>query len=463
MGWWVAIGLVAWVWAQRIVSRTQIEVKGYAVEKVGLPQSPAPAGKGRFAFLEYWAADKPKPGYYIECLNTEYYTQWSQPIDVPPAGSEKPLRLIGLRDAVVVLSYDQDPLTRGVIQEVARFYDLKGTPILPKWTPLSVYDRPASEAIARTALSPDSTYLLWYAYTPPRKNSPPQGWYALWSSGARKVASQADWPLEGPVLSAYPDNRANLWFLHQPPNRPLELVYEDTKARTRRTWSLTADTLLVSPWLWVTAKAVYVGALVPAEKNLPTLEGPAVGGWIVGRLPLPLTDSSTIQWSRASFPTDWLTLYKEPIHPLPILMLAQGDSAFYVIYEDQRSRGGTYLAYDVWACRWKIADSLTLQWNYRIEKRQREPYPDAVSFLWGMQETFLAIAFLTERTGRGKLRAYLLNHETGEALTKDLAENTAGDLLLLPGRSVHLSPRDVVCLAFAPPGKNGYQIYHLRF
>jgi len=144
-------------------------------------------------------------------------------------------------------------------------------------------------------------------------------------------------------------------------------------------------------------------------------------------------------------------------------MLAQGDSAFYVIYEDQRSRGGTYLAYDVWACRWKIADSLTLQWNYRIEKRQREPYPDAVSFLWGMQETFLAIAFLTERTGRGKLRAYLLNHETGEALTKDLAENTAGDLLLLPGRSVHLSPRDVVCLAFAPPGKNGYQIYHLRF
>jgi hypothetical protein len=86
-----------------------------------------------------------------------------------------------------------------------------------------------------------------------------------------------------------------------------------------------------------------------------------------------------------------------------------------------------------------------------------------VSFLAGITETFLGVAFLTERTGKGKLRVYLLNHQTGEALTKDIADNTAGDLYLLPGRAAYLGPREVICLALAPPGKNGYQLYHIRF
>ncbi|MCX7980798.1 MAG: hypothetical protein N3A68_07135 [Bacteroidia bacterium] len=114
--------------------------------------------------------------------------------------------------------------------------------------------------------------------------------------------------------------------------------------------------------------------------------------------------------------------------------------------------------------RWAIADTAAqFLWSYRIEKRQREPFPEAVSFLHGLNETFLTVAFLTERTGKGILRAYLLNHQTGEALTKDLATNAAGDLLLLPGRAAYLSPQEVICLALAPPGKNGYQIYHIRF
>lgn len=448
--------------AQKILSRTQIEVQGYAIEKVGLPQSPTPAGKGRFAFIEYWAEDKPKPGYYVECLNTQYYTQWSQLLDIPPEGADKPLRLVGLRDAVVALSYQADPLDKGVVQEVARFFDLKGNPLFPKWVPISVYDRAVPEAQAHLALSPDSSYLLWYAYTPPRKNTPPQGWYAVWSSSGRKVAAQTTWSLEGIPVVALPDNRANLWLIEAPPGKPLQLVYEDTKARTRRTWPLEVDTLVLQPWLRLTPKAVYVGALVPAEKTISLTSGHQVGAWVVGKLALPLSDTSQVVWGRAPFPTEWIALYKEPIQPTPIRLLLQGDSALYVLYEDQRSKGGTFLAYDVWVSRWGLQDSVHHLWSYRIEKRQREPRPDAVSCFSGLNETFLSVVFLTERTGRGKLRAYLLNHDTGQALTKDLAENTAGDLLILPGRSAYLSLREVITLALPPPGKNGYQIYHIR-
>lgn len=448
--------------AQKILSRTQIEVQGYAIEKVGLPQSPAPAGKGRFAFIEYWAQGKPKPGYYVECLNTQYYTQWSQPLDLPPEGADKPLRLLGLKEAIVALSYQADPLNKGAVQEAARFFDLKGNPLFPKWVPISVYDRAVSDATAHLVLSPDSSYLLWYACTPPRKNTPPQGWYAVWSSSGRKVAARTDWLLEGTPMAASPDNRANLWFLEAPPGKPLQLVYEDTKARTRRSWVLDVDTLLVQPWLYLTPKAVFVGALVPAEKTLSLASGHQAGAWVVGRLDLPFSDTSRLVWGRAPFPPEWISLYKEPLEPAPIRFLPQGDSALYVLYEDLRSRGGTFLAYDVWVNRWWVKDSVRHLWSYRIEKRQREPRPDAVSCFSGLSETFLSIVFLTERTGRGKLRAYLLNHQTGEAVTKDLAENTAGDLLILPGRSAYLGPREVITLALPPPGKNGYQIYHIR-
>lgn len=458
-----------WLWigsslllAQKIVSRSQIEVQGYSVEKVGLPQSPAYAGKGRFAFIEYWATGKPKAGYYVECLNTDYYTQWSQLLDLPPAGQGKPLRLIGMRDALVALSYEEDPLNRGVIQEAARFYDLKGQPILPKWTHLSVYDRPASGAVSQISLSPDSTFLLWYAYTADKKGQVQTGWYALWSSSGRKVASQTDWSLTGPVVAARPDNRMNLWTLQTPPGRLPELVYYDTKARTRRNWILALDTALYAPWLYVTPKAIYVGGLLPGEKNLST-EYSSAGAWALGKLSLPLTDTSQILWSRSPFPAEWTSLYKEPIAPTAVRFFPQGDTILYTLWEDLRTRGGTFMAYDIWAVRWAVADTPALRWSYRIEKRQREPSLDAVSFLAGITETFLEVAFLTERTGKGKLRVYLFNHQTGEAITKDIADNTAGDLYLLPGRAAHIGPREVICLALAAPGKNGYQIYHIRF
>lgn len=462
MGRWLWV-LAGFACAQRIVSRTQIEVQGYSVEKVGLPQSPAPAGKGRFAFIEYWAQGKPKPGYYLECLNLDYYTQWSQPIDLPELGKGKPIRLIGLKDALVVISYDADPLTKGAIQEVARWYDLKGQPLFPKWTPLSVYDRPAPNAFSSTALSPDSSYLLWYAFTLDKKGLLERAWYALYSSSGRKLATQTDWNVSGPILAAQPDNRMNFWSLESPPGSSKRLVYYDTKARTARSWELNRDTVLYAPWLRVTPKAIYVGGLVPDAKNLPHEEG-QVGAWLVGRLPLPLSDTSRIYWGRASLPAEWGSFYKEPTGFTCAWTGLHADTTLYTIWEDHRTRSGTYLAYDLWIARWSFTDTTpALLWSYRIEKRQKEPSPEAVSFLRGINETFLVLTFLTERTGKGALRAYLLNHETGEAVTKDLAENTAGDLLILPGRAAYLGPREVVCLAFARPGKNGYQLYHLRF
>lgn len=456
--------LLAIACAQRIVSRTQIQVEGYAVEKVGLPQSPTPAGKGRFAFVEYWAKDKPKPGYYVECLNTQYYTQWSFPLtDAPEAGTGKPFRLLGLRDALVVLSYEADPLTKGAIQEAARFLTLKGEPLFPKWIPISVYDRSAPDAISQIALSPDSSYFLWYAYQVDKKGLVSRAWYALWSSSGRKVAAQSDWQIEGPILAAAPDNRMNFWTLQAPPTGPKKLFFHDTKARTVRAWDLDVDTVLFAPWLYVTPKAIYIGGLIPGEKTLPHQQG-AVGAWAVGKLALPLTDTSRIVWTQAPIPPEWLPLYKEPTHFTPRWTTLHADTALYVVWEDAWERAGTHLAYDLWVTRWAVTDTAAqFLWSYRIEKRQREPFPEAVSFLHGINETFLTVAFLTERTGKGVLRAYLLNHETGEALTKDLATNAAGDLLLLPGRAAYLSPQEVICLALAPPGKNGYQIYHIRF
>jgi hypothetical protein len=139
------------------------------------------------------------------------------------------------------------------------------------------------------------------------------------------------------------------------------------------------------------------------------------------------------------------------------------DSSAYLIWEDRRLKGTTAIADEIWATRWNLTtDSLTLAWSYLIEKRQREAIPEAIGHLSSLSETFLTILFLTERTGKGTLRAYLINRQTGEALSKDLAQNTAGDLLILPGRSARISARDYLILALGRPGKNSYQILHIR-
>ncbi|MCS7188275.1 MAG: hypothetical protein RMJ66_01295 [Bacteroidia bacterium] len=461
--------MLRWFWvggallfAQKVVSRTQIEVEGYSVEKVGLPHSPVSAGKNRFAYIEYWAKGKPKPGFYIECLNTQYYTQWSQLLDIPPAGEGKPIRLIGMKEAIVAVSYQEDPLNNRAVQEVGRFFDLKGQPLLPKWVPLSVYDRPVREAISRFSLSPDSSYLLWYAYSLGKKGQVEGAWYAIWSGWGRKVAAKTDWAVNGRVVAAQPDNRMNLWSLEMLPSGGYELAYYDTKANTARRWKLTVDTALYAPWLFVTQKGAFVGALVPGERNLPHESG-QVGAWVLGKLTYPFSDTSSIVWNRAQIPAEWINAYKEPAAFGMARIIAQGDTALYVIWEDVRYRSGAVLAYDIWVTRWNVENNPIFQWGHRIEKRQREPFAEAVSFLSGVNETFLGIAFLTERTGKGKLRVHLLNHSTGEGIIKDIGENTAGDLLFLPGRSTHISSCEVICFAYPPPGKNGYQIYHIRF
>ncbi|MCS7152906.1 MAG: hypothetical protein NZ989_03060 [Bacteroidia bacterium] len=448
--------------AQRIISRTQIEVKGYSIEKVGMPHSLVPAGKGRFAYIEYWAQDKPKPGWYIECLNTEYYTQWSQWIDIPKAGEGRSLRLLGLKEAIVLLSYEEDPLTKGAIQEVARFYDLKGQLLLPKWTAISVYDRAVSNVTAGIKLAPDSTHFLWYAYQLSKKGIPERAWYAIWNQSGRKVSSATDWNLTGAPLAIALDARQGIWTVERNPNRPPSIVYYDTRARTRREWKFLIDTVLYAPSLQATSRAVYVAGFLSGEKTLPHTEG-AVGRWVVGYLSLPLSDTSDFRWSVAPFPPEWYSLYKDPTSFTVREILSLADTALYVIWEDIRLRGGAALAYDLWVTRWrKEGDSLQYSWAYRIEKRQKEPDLRMVSYLRGVSETFLTIAFLTERTGKGKLIAYQINHHSGEAITKELAANTGGDLLILPMEAAYLGPREVVCLALAPPAKNGYQLFHIR-
>lgn len=455
---WVIVGSL---WAQKILTRSLIEVQGYPIDKVGLPQSPAYAGRGRFAYIEYWAKDKPRPGWYVECLNLGFYSQWSFFIDVPEAGQGKPLRLFPLKEALVLVSYDTDPLNKGAIQEVGRFLDAKGQSLFPKWTPLSVYDRPAPEAISRFSVSLDSTHLLWYAYSPGKKGGAEKAWYALWSSSGRKVFTSQDWYVRGAVLHAVADARLNLWTLQQPAQGLPELVYYDLKARTQRIWSLQPDTILRRPWLLVTPKAIYVGGLISGTKTIPHEAG-SIGGWAIGKLALPFSDTSQIVWSRVPFPESWSASYKEPTNFLAGDAFMHQDSALYVIWEDRRVRGGTFTAQDLWVCRWQEGDTLSLAWSYRIEKRQREAAPDAISYLYGMSETFLDIAFLTEHTRAGKLQAHLINHATGQAVIQDIADNSAGDLVLLPGRSARLSAREIVCFALAPGGKNGYQIYILR-
>jgi len=144
-------------------------------------------------------------------------------------------------------------------------------------------------------------------------------------------------------------------------------------------------------------------------------------------------------------------------------LLVLGDSVVYALWEDTRIKGSTTLSYDIWVTRWRKEEgAFAYHWAYRIEKRQKEPDIKMVSFLRGLSETFLTIAFLTERTGKGKLLAYQINHQTGEANVKEIGSNAAGDLLLLPGEAAYLSAQEVVCLALAPPAKNGYQLYHIR-
>lgn len=460
---WSLFLLLGLTFAQRILSRTQIEVKGYSVEKVGLPRSPVPAGKGRFAYIEYWAQDKPKPGWYIECLNTQYYTQWSQLLEVPKGGEGRPLRLIGLKEAIVALSYDEDPLTRGAMQEMGKFYDLRGQPITPKWIALSVYDRSPSDAAAEIILSPDSTHFLWYAYQVGKKGEVERGWYALWQQNGRKVLSSTEWSLGGVPLRAVLDARQNLWTVEARPSSRLPLIrYYDLRGRTTREWTFTGDTVLYAPALYVAPQAVYVTGLLPAEKGVSHTEG-QVGRWVLGEMRLPLTDTSTWRWTMADIPAEWFSLYKDPTAFTVKAIYPQGDSVVYVLWEDIRVRGSTAIAGDIWIARWRQANNtFVLHWAHRIEKRQREPSPEMVSFFHSLNETFLTIVFLTERTGKGRLRAYLLNHQTGEAITKDIGDNTAGDLLLLPGLATYLTPREVICFALAPPGKNGYQIYHIR-
>ncbi|MEN3040692.1 MAG: hypothetical protein ABDH66_04030 [Bacteroidia bacterium] len=454
------IGVVA---AQRIISRTQIEVKGYSVEKVGLPYGLVPAGKGRFAYIEYWAQDKPKPGWYIECQNTEYYTQWSQMIDIPEAGKGRPLRLLGLKEALVLLSYEQDPLTRGVIQEVARFYDHKGQLILPKWVPISVYERPMNDAQTGILLSVDSTHFIWYAYQVGKKGTVDHGLYAVWNQEGRKISASVDWNLTGIPLTMALDNRLGLWTIEPSPRGRFIISRYDTKAHTARRWELSVDTALYEPRIYPTAKGVYIAGLLAGSKNIPHSEATHVGKWAMGYLPFPLTDTSTFRWTVAPLPEEWFSLYREPTSFSVKDIVSLSDTAVYVLWEDVRSKAGTALAYDVWVVRWrKIGDSLTYHWAYRIEKRQKEPDRRMVSFLRGISPTFITIVFLTERTGKGKLIAYQINHQTGEAITKELANNAAGDMLILPMEAAYLSPQEVICFALAPPSKNGYQIYHIK-
>lgn len=454
----LAIGL-----AQRIISRTQIEVKGYSVEKVGMPYSLTPAGKERFAYIEYWAQDKPKPGWYIECLNTQYYTQWSQLLDIPKAGEGRRLRLIGLKESLVALSYDDDPLTRGVTQEVARFYDSKtGQPLLPKWTAISVYDRPIPAVESGIRLSPDSTHFLWYAYQPGKKEGVERAWYAVWNQSARKIIGSSDWTMRGVPLAIAIDNRLTIWSVERTPNRAPVIVQYDTRARTSREWKIPIDTALFMPQILCTARGVYVAGFLSGQKTIPHMEAP-MGRWAVGYMPFPIADTSEFRWGVAELPADWYALYREPTAFTIREILSVGDTAVYLLWEDLRLRSGTVLAYDVWVVRWqKVEDTPTYHWAYRIEKRQKEPDLRMVSYLRGIGQTFFTLAFLTERTGRGKLLAYQINHQTGEALTKELATNAAGDYLLLPGEAAYLGPQEVICFALAPPAKNGYQIYHIK-
>ncbi len=102
-------------------------------------------------------------------------------------------------------------------------------------------------------------------------------------------------------------------------------------------------------------------------------------------------------------------------------------------------------------------------WSYLIDKRQREPLPEAVGHLSHLSETFLTILFLTERTGKGVLRLCHQSRDRRSPQQEDLAQNTAGDPLILPGRAARVSARDYMVFALARPGKNGYQILHIRF
>ncbi len=465
MRWLSVLISVGFVFAQKIVSRTQIEVEGYSVEKVGLPQSPIPAGPNRFAFVEYFVQGKlkPKTGYYLECLDTEYNEVWSVLLDIPSVGESRPIRLIPMARAVVALSFEADPLQRGVIQEVGRFYSLRGQPILPKWTAISVYDRPTS-AEGRYALSPDSTYLLWYAQELDRKGQASHSWLAVWSENGRKVVSESDWAIGGRVLSAQPDNKARIWALVlMPGERVPQLYLYDPRARSSRTWRFEGDTVWVSPALRLTAKGVWITALAPASENRLTEEGP-VGAWRLAYLPQIVSDSTQPLMGKALLPKSFLTRSRDPIHPQLVELWVAPDSSIYPVWEDRRLKGGTAIADEIWATRWNLTtDSLSLAWSYLIEKRQREPLPEAIGHLSHLSETFLTLLFLTERTGKGVLRAYLINRETGEAVSKDLAQNTAGDLLILPGKAARLSMRDYVIFALPRPGKNGYQIFHIRF
>ncbi len=464
MRWLSLIVSVPFLLAQKIVSRTQIEVEGYAVEKIGLPQSPIPAGPNRFAFVEYFVQGKlkPKTGYYLECLDTEYNEVWSVLLDIPLAGEGRPIRLVPMARAIVALSYETDPLQKGVTQEVGRFFSLRGQPLLPKWTPISTYDRPTS-AQGSYALSPDSTYLLWYAQEIDKKGQD-RTWLAIWSENARKVATESGWTVGGRILSAQPDNKARVWALVLAPGeRVPHLQLYDPKARTSRTWRFAEDTLWIAPALRLTSRGVWITALIPASENRPTEEGP-VGAWRLIYLPQAFSDSTQPLMGKAPLSKDLLGRSKDPIGPQLVGFWAASDSSVYLIWEDRRLKGNTAIADEIWVSCWSGApDSLSLAWSYLIEKRQREPLPEAVGHLSNLSETFLTILFLTERTGKGVLRAYLLNRETGEALSKDLAQNTAGDLLILPGKAARVSARDYMVFALARPGKNGYQIFHIRF
>lgn len=449
--------------AQRIISRTQIEAQGYSVEKVGMPYGLVPAGKNSFAYVEYWAQGKPKPGWYIECLNTEFYTQWSQLIDFPKAGEGRPIRLLKLKESIVALSYEEDPLTRGVIQEVGKFHDVRsGKPLLPKWTAISTYDRAPAGASSGIVIGADSVHFLWYAYQVSKKGTVERGWYAVWHQSGRKVASATDWTPAGLPITLALDARQSIWTVEKALDRSLSVVCYDTRARTTRSWKISADTALYMPKLLCTPRGVYLTGLLSGAKTIPHTEAP-IGRWILGYLPFPLADTSDFQWSIQALPEDWLSIYKEPTNFAVKDLLVLGDSVVYALWEDTRIKGSTTLSYDIWVTRWRKEEgAFAYHWAYRIEKRQKEPDIKMVSFLRGLSETFLTIAFLTERTGKGKLLAYQINHQTGEANVKEIGSNAAGDLLLLPGEAAYLSAQEVVCLALAPPAKNGYQLYHIR-
>ncbi len=459
------LGVVAALWAQRLVSRIQIEVEGYSVEKVGLPQSPVGIAPNQFAFVEYFAAGKlkPKASYYLECLDTDYNERWSLLLDIPAAGQGKPLRLVRMARALLAISQEADPLQKGVIQEVGRFLSLRGQPILPKWTAISNYDR-ALPLEGQLSLSPDSTYLLWLHQVVDKKGRPIQTYYTIWSENGRKVGEEKDWNSGGILLAAQPDNRARIWALRLPPGKQVpELLFYDPKSRQSRTWPLTTDTLWLYPHLHLTARGAWVLAFRPAEKNIPTEHG-AIGAAVLAYFPQAFSDSTTPKVGSAPLPEPFLATYKDPIRPTLSETFILKDSTAFIIWEDRRVRSGAHLGYDLWVARWDLAgDSLGLGWFYRIEKRQREETPDAIGALYALTPTFLQVLFLTERTGKGTLRVYQINLETGEALTKDLGQNTAGDLLILPGRLAVLTPTDRVCLALPRPGKNGYQIFHFRF